>query len=405
MKFKPFPRPTGDAAGVVVTEYHIPPPDQESGEFVDADGSDWSEGIPSSINQRGVHDVAIDLDGNAWITSGEPNRYRTYAKVNTVTGKVTNFKVPGPNGFARRTHGIKTDQKGIIWMEVRDSGPNDRHVLGRLDPRTEAFEMFDPSSVSSATLGNTIEVDPQGKVWTAARPGAYVFDPVTKKFIHFKGTTPTLGGYGIAGDANGNGWFCNLNWDIIGFANYKTGKVSELRLRPRQETLELATPEDLDAFKPIQGASAPGDAVDEPVTGRLPLRGLQSPRRMGAGGNFVWWANWWGASISSIDIRTHEIRYYPIPFPDSQPYGMDVDKNGMVWVTLFVDEHVAKFDPRTERWTTYRLPSLGNELRHLTVDDSKEIPEVWVASFRTSKLARLQFRTREQLDAVASAQR
>ena len=156
MKFKPFPRPTGDAARVVVTEYSVPPPDEELGELVDADGSDWSEGYPSSINQRGVHDVAIDLDGNAWITSGEPNRYRSYAKVDAVTGKVTNFKVAGSNGFARRTHGIKTDQKGIIWIEVRDSGPNDRHVLGRLDPKTEAFEMFDPSSVASAMLGNTI---------------------------------------------------------------------------------------------------------------------------------------------------------------------------------------------------------------------------------------------------------
>ena len=208
----------------------------------------------------------------------------------------------------------------------------------------------------------------------------------------------------MAGDADGNGWFCNLNWDIIGFADYETGEVSELRVRPRKETLELATPEDLNAFGPARMVSGPGQAVDEPITGRLPF-GRQSPRRMGAGGNFVWWANWSGASISSVDIRTHEIRYHPIPFPDSHPYGTVVDKNGMVWVTLFADEHVARFDPRAERWTTYRLPSLGNELRYLTVDNSKEVPEVWAASFRTSKLARLQFRTKEQLDAVARARR
>jgi streptogramin lyase len=388
MKFKPYPRPTGDAARVVITEYSVPPAETPD-ELVDQDGSDWSEGIPPGVGSRGVHDVGIDSNGNVWISDREMNRYRTYAKVDVETGKVTNFRLSGPNGMARMTHGLKSDPNGIIWIELRDSPPTgDRHVLLRVDPKSGESGIFDPSSAGSGRLGNTIEVDGKGKIWTAARPGAYAYDPATQKFTYFQAPTRGVGGYGIAGDADGNGWFCHPDRDIIGFADYKTGKVSEIALRPPPGIEELLTAEDRQFNEQAKADSISG------------LLTSQGPRRMGAYGNYVWWPNWFGGSISRVDIRTHEVSYYPLPFPDSHAYDVALDKNGNVWTALLGDDRVAKFDPNTQQWTVYKLPSLGYEVRYIAVDNRKEIPEVWVPSNRASKLARLQFRTDQQLETV-----
>jgi len=308
-------------------------------------------------------------------------------KVDAETGKVTSFKVPDPDGYSRWTHGIKADQNGIIWLTLGEGGLGS---LGRVDPKTGKYEIFTPPA-GMARVGVTVDLDAKGKVWVGTGDGVLAFDPATEKFTQFKALTPGLYGYGVQGDADGNGWFGCTGVDIVGFADFKTGKVSEIPLTPRAGRDELLTVGDRKFYelaKPYHGTAIPP---------------AQGPRRMGSGGkwgNYAWWPNWHGGSISKADIRTHEVSYYPLPIPNSHPYGTNVDKNGMVWVALFGDERVAKFDPTTQQWTLYGLPSLGNETRYITVDNHKEVPEVWVPSWRTSKVVRLQFRTKEQLQAV-----
>ena len=122
---------------------------------------------------------------------------------------------------------------------------------------------------------------------------------------------------------------------------------------------------------------------------------------MAAQGDYVWWSNWFGQSISRANIRNHEVEYFNAPFPNSSPYAMISDRNGMLWVALPNDDRVAKLDPVTRQWTLYNLPSHGTNTRFITVDDHKPSVEVWEASFMTSKVVRLQFRTKQQMQALA----
>ena len=78
-----------------------------------------------------------------------------------------------------------------------------------------------------------------------------------------------------------------------------------------------------------------------------------------------------------------------------------VDKNHMIWTNLMSDDAVAKLDPKTEQWTVYKLPSIGAELRHITVDDIRG--DVWVPYREADRAARLQFRTAAQLAALKTA--
>ena len=61
---------------------------------------------------------------------------------------------------------------------------------------------------------------------------------------------------------------------------------------------------------------------------------------------------------------------------------------------------VGSYDPKTDKWTVYQLPTVGSECRDITIDE--KTGDVWLPSWRTSKAIRLQFRTEQQLAAVQS---
>jgi streptogramin lyase len=389
LKITPFPRPSGEAARVVVTEFNIPSAANPN-EVIDQDGSDWSAGIPSGGNgSAGLHDLTIDGNGNAWITNGTENRNRTFLKLDVETGKATNFRLPAANGFARGTHGITHDQNGIIWINLFENGGTfGRGSLLRLDPQNEKYEVFSPPA-EMGSVGISVQVDGKGKVW-AASDGAIVFDPSTRKFTYFKPLTAGTGGYGVTGDSAGNGWFCQPGLDIVGIADFVTGKVSEIRLPARPDSDELSTDEDRKFFPTVSSTF---------TTSVLPAEG---PRRMAAQGDSVWWSNWFGQSISRANIATRKVEFFQSPIPNGSPYAMIADKNGMLWVAFPNDDRVAELDPATRQWTVYNLPSHGTNTRFITVDNRKDSVEVWEASFMTSKAVRLQFRSAEELQAAAA---
>ncbi len=230
LTIKPFARPTGEAARVVVTEFNIPSAANPN-ELVDQDGSDWSEGIPSGGNgSAGLHDLTIDFNGNAWITNGTENRNRSFLKLDVETGKATNFRLPAPEGFARGTHGITHDQNGIVWINLFEKGGTfGRGSLLRLDPKAETYEVFTPPA-EMGPVGISVQVDGKGKIW-AASDGAIVFDPTTKT-IHLFSSRSLRGPAATASreTAPETDGFASPGLDIVGIADFATRKVSELRL-------------------------------------------------------------------------------------------------------------------------------------------------------------------------------
>ncbi|HLV02499.1 MAG TPA: hypothetical protein VKZ59_14610, partial [Acidobacteriota bacterium] len=387
MRFKPYPRPHGEAARVVITEYDIPPGETPDS-LITSDGSDWQEGTPSIDGVGpGVHDVHVDFEGNAWAVDSGLNTGRTFMKIDTKTGVVTGFKVPAPpdGRFARGSHAIITDPKGILWMDVRaNAGLTGFGSLGRLDPKTEEFALFTPSEEMSTGINRTLDWDGLGRIWASTSSGAIMFDPETQQFKHYPAVTPggAIASYGVAGDAEGNGWWTQSGQDIVAVADTRTGKVHEIRMQPRTDLKDLITEED----RKFYGK-------------RIVWAEQQYPRRLGAdkNGKTVWVPNFVGENLARIDTETYEVKYYRVPF-NSHPYYVVVDKNHMVWTNLMTNDRVAKFNPKTEEWTIFVLPSRGGETRNIAVDNTRDPVEIWVPYFRTSRVARLQFRSQEQLE-------
>ena len=228
-----------------------------------------------------------------------------------------------------------------------------------------------------------MSVDGKGKVWSSTRTGALRFDPDTRKFTEFispSANHPRFSTYGLATDSEGNAWWADITEDKIGKSDIKTGKSQELQLEPRADMMKLVTPEDRNFYE-----HAPPDTETVAVW-------AQTPRRMAGdhSGYTIWASDLFGQNIAGVDIRTSKVTYYDLPSPYATAYALHVDAEHQVWVALRNADRVGKLDPKTRKWTVYQLPSRGLECRGISVSEYKTGGDVWLASWRTNKVIRMQ---------------
>jgi streptogramin lyase len=395
MKLKLRPRPSGDAARVVFTEYDIPI--DLSGAYAMDNGSDWSQGTPAGISgSRGVHDAQLDLNGNLWFAYSIPSPDRTYGRVDAKTGEVKFFKLPGKNGLAAGSHGMMRDQQGILWLTLRNSAPAEGigGSLARVDPNSGEAEVFTtPKDMAGPSL--TVDVDGKGYVWCTTSRGALRFDPKTHKFIEFKSVTlvdadGTGTSYGLAADREGNGWWAEMAIDIVGKSDIRSGKSLEIKLPPAETEMDLLTPGERELY----------ETSGQDWNSTKPW--AQGPRRMGAdkNGDVVWVCDFWGGNLARIDIHTLKTTFVPLPSRDEQPYHAAVDGHHNVWINMMNEDRVMEYDPASSRWTGYDLPTLGAEARFISLGERDGKLQVVVPYFRSSKIALMTFRSPQDLQAL-----
>jgi streptogramin lyase len=307
------------------------------------------------------------------------------------SGRVTTYKLPDSNGYAVSTHGAGVDLKGNIWF----TNQTDRQML-KFDIKSETFQRFpwpDQVDVQTPSSGaiegrgaggvgrvvNAIEVDSKGNLWTPASDGAARLNPQTGVYTQYKSITKGGSIYGIAVDAEDNAWIAQLGADRLMVVNGRTGEVGEV------------------ALPPVEGVGARDREIAERVgsgtnAGALTMKG---PRRLGAdkNGTDVWVAEYWSGQVAKIDIHTKKVTEYKVPSRYSHPYDIVVDKNHMVWICLLNSDRIAKFNPFTEQFTEYPLPTLGTNVRFIDIDNSRDVPAVWLPYSGMNKIARVEFRT------------
>jgi streptogramin lyase len=395
MKFKPRPRATGEAARVAWALYDLPlNPDSGIGtKYNPNDGTDWSKGTTSKIGQL-PHDGGMGLDGNLYYTVNNPNKYVTVGKVDTKTGEVKYLKVNNSQGTAATAHGLVRDGDGNFWFDVNPG----RRSLGKLETKTEKITVYQtPQNMSPLGGAVTMDVDGKGKVWASAPDGVLQFDPVAEKFTDFKSTLPfqnakgTNSTYGAAGDRDGNGWWAQMAFDTIGKADIATGKVTEITLPSLKNELDRVSPADRAFY----------ENYNDRANGR-PLPWSQGPRRMGTdkNGDVLWVGNSWGSTLARIDTKTLEAKIIPFPSTTMQPYHIAVDANHNVWGNLWTSDHIIKYDPTANQWTTFDLPVRGTEIRHVSLMERDGKTQVVVPVYRSSQMGVMTLRSEAELAAL-----
>jgi streptogramin lyase len=371
LDLRPLPRPTGDAARVVVTEYDLSRPDMP-GWLMNHNGTDWSEGTPSRYAGRAAHDVGIDKEGYVWFAD-DATPERTIGRLDPRTGEVKDYKLADERNLAESSHALVLDRRGNVWF-ANDTEGNPTEF----DPLTGTFHRY-PRPNTYPASGVFIAVDGEGNPWSPHKQGAFKLDPHTGEYTNYSAGSPPKANYDVAIDRENNAWIAQPGGNRMTIINSKAGKVEELALGPRQDVEITTRDRDFSSTLTLSANTA------------TPLE--KGPRRVAADGNgdFVWVCEFFADQLAKIDIHTRRVTEYPLPHRYSQPYAVTVDKNHMVWISMLSSDRIAKFDPGTGRFTEYELPTLGTEVRHIQVDNSTDPPTVWLAYGRTDKIGRVQF--------------
>ncbi|HEY6864776.1 MAG TPA: carboxypeptidase regulatory-like domain-containing protein [Burkholderiales bacterium] len=389
-------RPAGEPARAVFREYDLPL-DPDAGlpaNFVQNDGSDWSLGTPSVlIPGWGVHDAWLDLSGDIWFTCNLPNKRTTIGRIDSRSGDVKLVRIPGRGELAAQTHGMTRAPDGTIWFNVNPG----RGGLAHLDPKTEKIDVYMPPEGMSPTGGaTTVDWDGKGRIWVSAPDGALRFDPQTQSFTGYKSLTyktPNGTGttYGAAADRNGNGYWAEMQLDIIGVGDGAStgpvGQAAEIRLAPVKEEMDRVAPEARKFYETYAQPDFNG-----------PFPWAQGPRRMGTdkAGDVLWVGDSWGGTLARIDTVTRAVSYVKLP-GDLQPYQVQVDSQHRPWTNLWGADRLMRYDPATGKWDAFELPTRGAEPRYLSLDERDGTMRVVIPYYRARKVAVMTTRTEAEL--------
>jgi streptogramin lyase len=374
LNLKLLPRPTGESARIVVTEYDLSRPDMP-GWIMEHNGADWSEGTPSRWDGRAAHDVAIDKGGQVWFAD-DATPERTLGKLDPRTGKITEYKLADQNNAAETSHALVFDKVGNIWFANGTEGSPTK-----FDPETGKFFRY-PRPQDIPNSGDFITMDTKGNVWSPHREGAFKLDPLTGKYTNYA-LGPGKANYDLAADEEDKVWVSQPGGNDMVVVDSSSGKVDQLALTYLNSTDYEVTAKDRELSASL--GLTPNTAT--------PLE--KGPRRSVSdrGTDTIWVCEFFADRLAKIDAKTRKVTEYPLPHRFSQPYSATVNaKDHTVWITMLNSDRIAKFDPSTEKFTEFTLPTRGTEIRNIQVDSSTNPPTVWLPYDRTNKIARVQFR-------------
>lgn len=279
------------------------------------------------------HDVAPAGDGTVWYTAQGTGRL---GRLDPATGSVEEV----PLGAGSAPHGVIVGPEGDAW--VTDGGLD---AIVRVDGETLSVEVF-PIGRSRARL-NTAAFDGDGVLWFTGQAGIYGrFDPATSEMETFDAPGGS-GPYGITSSPSGEIFYASLAGSHIARIDTATGVA---------------------------------ERIDPPTAG-------QGARRVwsDSAGN-IWVAEWNAGQVGRYtDGAWTE---WVLPGESPQAYAVYVDETDTVWLSDFGGDHaLVRFDPRTESFDRFPLPTPGGGVRQLL-----GVPgEVWGAQSAADSLIVLRY--------------
>ena len=77
----------------------------------------------------------------------------------------------------------------------------------------------------------------------------------------------------------------------------------------------------------------------------------------------------------------------------------------MVWLPFTHGDSIARFDPSTEEWTSYSLPTIGTKTHGLLAVTVNSRTRIRMGYPGAGKVAKLEFRSREELQRLRAETR
>ena len=280
------------------------------------DIKEWQVPIPGSR----PHDPLATRDGAIWYTGQMTNRL---GRVDPKSGQVKEYPLKTP---LTAPHGLVEDKDGNIWFTG-----NNISIVGKLDPKTGAvteYKMPDPQAKDPHSLA----FDQSGILWFTLQQSNIIgrLDPGTGEIKLLTAPTPRSRPYGIMVNSKG----------VPFVALFGTNKVA--RIDPKTMEIREYTLPDARA----------------------------RPRRMAfTSDDVVWYSDFPRGYLGRLDPATGQVTEWQSPGgPKSEPYGIVAPKD-VIWYSESGTKPntVVRFDPKTQKFQTWAIPSGGYIVRKMDV--------------------------------------
>ena len=266
------------------------------------------------------HDPLARPDGSIWYTGHMAN---VLGRLDPRSGTITEYH---PDIAGSGPHGLVADGDGNIWFTGNFAG-----YIGKLDPRTGRFTDYrlpDPA----ARDPHTPIFDRSGMLWFTVQGANMVgrLDPKTGAIRLVTSPTPRSNPYGMVVSSRDVPWFCEFGANKLASIDPETMAIREYLLpnadsRPRRIAI---TPDDIIWYSDY-------------------ARGVSRPVRHPSGAVKEW------ASPGG---------------PRSMPYGIVYLKRAVWYSESGVRPNtLVRFDPATESFQTWAIPSGGGVVRNMMV--------------------------------------
>ena len=342
---------------------------------------EWDLGGPTS----GQHDLMVyHPDGSIWTVDGPMDTLHVIRFDKNPDGDRTSYLIPRgdhkPGGVYWKMgkgknkgvdtylapHSLQTGPDGVIWLTLASG-----NQLAGFNPDTETWDMVD---LEEGINPHTLRFDQKGRLWYTVTATNHVamFDPKTREqtFIRldFPDTSTQL-----------------ITWFTPFFIEH--ADLFDLEARSAEmDGVTMPMPYGID-ISPLDG-SIWFSQLNMSHIGRIDPETFEvisiptpfvTPRRLrfDSKGN-LWVPSYAEGTINRFDTKAMAWRErYEIPVEpigSEVPYAVFIDPNtDDVWITGTQSDTLIRFEPETENWTIYPLPTQVTYTRELDMDANNHI--------------------------------
>jgi virginiamycin B lyase len=204
---------------------------------------------------------------------------------------------------------------------------------------------------------------PDGMVWWTGQYASVLgrLDPKTGQMKEFPTYTAASGPHGLTVDKSGNIWFTGNFKGYVGKLDPKSGEVTEYKM-PNPDARDPHTPifdQSGILWFTLQGANMVGRL--DPKTGEIKLVTSPTPRSNPYGmvvttKGVPFFVEFGANKVASIDPKTMEIHEYVLPNPESRPRRVAIDSHDVIWYSDYSRGYLGRLDPATGKTTEWPSP-------------------------------------------------
>jgi len=282
------------------------------------------------------HDPMVAPDGSVWYTGQMAN---VLGRFDPKTQAFREFHLPDGSG----PHGLIPDHDGNVWYTA-----NFKAYIGKLDPRTGQVTQY-PMPDPKARDPHTLLLAPNGFIYFTAQGANMVgrLNPKTGEIKLVNSPTPRSNPYGMVIDSHGVPYY-------VEFGSNKVARIDPETLAIREYVL-------------------PDPAA--------------RPRRVAiTADDIIWYSDYARGFLGRLDPKTGAVTEWPSPGgPRSQPYGISAIGDAIWYSESNTSPNtLVRFDTRSHRFQTWPIPSGGGVVRNMAPTPDGNL---WLACSGVNKIA------------------